>query len=661
MPRSIYVLFTVYVLSTCMPLFADDVVSVKPAKGEMDICEGLVSGDPGVGFIPPQSKVPERRVRNNRSRVKSIDTTKRHPILLEIEEYLRDEVKAQPVMIDALMNVLDRAIAQKPGGRDDEVIVLKPERGPLGSALIDGPTGVGKTLLGEALARITGGELVELEGGNYMTKQQVQGLTGAPPTYVGFGKTQPKITQAVLEKARGKKIPITIVLINEIDKTHEDFQDWWLKGLDSGTNTVWVPEPVKDSRDNNHNAREEVIDFGFTIVIGTSNAGSFEVQAQAQNIVNAVSRDNADQVKQAFGVGDLIRKAPPGENFYHRIRLKIQDTLKRPEFLGRWDEVTVAWPLLEKGYKKVIEREVQKVRKQIEGMGSVSKMPLRLTYSATDFIFRQTDFRLGGRNVAKMVKRFVYSPVIRALGSGQITSGDRVIGDVTEDRTELEFFTSNFKLENKGKTEEDHPADEDPDEGMDEDGFIVVEDVEDDAPKGDDKDSEVEVEEPPKKEIVRQRPKTGESVPINNEHLKFLDDEVWLQANILRQAENFLENHSSIGVDDAQAILAHLPRGLSWGWREPNNRTYTQETLINYKLTNWASADFEYMDLDVVFRTLVSVKKLTLGREKKLSLRRSARDIITKSKGFEDKKDQYQDELLALVDKILKIKISGDE
>src|SRR5205823_5984385 len=164
--------------------------------------------------------------------------------LLHMEEKLRQRVVGQEEAIAAVADTVRRARA----GLQD------PHR-PLGSFLLLGPTGVGKTELCKALAEFLFDDeqaMVRIDMSEYMERHAVARLIGAPPGYVGYEEGG-SLTEAV------RRRPYQVILFDEVEKAHSDVFNILLQVLDDGRLT---------------DGQGRTVDFTNTIIILTSNLGS---------------------------------------------------------------------------------------------------------------------------------------------------------------------------------------------------------------------------------------------------------------------------------------------------------------------------------------------------------------------------------------------------
>ena len=205
--------------------------------------------------------------------------------LLQLDEILHQRVVGQS---EAVQAVVDAVIRSRSGLKD-------PDR-PVGSFIFLGPTGVGKTELGKALAAALFDDersMVRIDMSEYMEKHSMARLIGAPPGYVGYDEGG-QLTEAIRRK------PYTVILFDEIEKAHNDVFNLLLQILDDGRLT---------------DGKGRTVDFRNTIIIMTSNIGSHEIL-------------NYQEVG-----GD-----------YEEMKTQVTEMLKsyfRPEFLNRVDEIIV--------------------------------------------------------------------------------------------------------------------------------------------------------------------------------------------------------------------------------------------------------------------------------------------------------------------------------
>ena len=284
--------------------------------------------------------------------------------LLNLESALAQRVIGQSKAVQAVSLAIRR---QRAGLKD-------PNR-PIGSFIFVGPTGVGKTELTKALAELLFGnanEVVRLDMSEYMEKQSVSKLIGAPPGYVGFEESG-----LLTEKVHRK--PYSVVLFDEVEKAHVDVFNLLLQILDEGRLT---------------DSHGKTIDFKNTVIIMTSNVGA----------------DSRASV--GFGASSNM------EN-------NIHDALKkhfRPEFLNRVDEIVVFEHLTQDEIRQISKLLCQSLSNRLRGT-----IQLHFTNDAIDFLAKQGyDKDYGARPLKRTIQRKVEDKLAEKLLRGEVNAGDTV-------------------------------------------------------------------------------------------------------------------------------------------------------------------------------------------------------------------------------------------
>ena len=289
--------------------------------------------------------------------------------LLRMEDRLERRVIGQKKGIIAVANAVRRA---RSGLQD-------PNR-PIGSFIFMGPTGVGKTELGRALAEFLFDDekyMIRLDMSEYMEKHSVARLIGAPPGYVGYEEGG-QLTEAV------RRHPYSVVLFDEIEKAHPDVFNALLQILDDGRMT---------------DGKGRTVDFKNTVIIMTSNVGS-------QWIYELAGKDNKE------------------------MEARVTDALRstfRPEFLNRVDEIVIFNSLGTEEIKKIVDIQIAYLSKRLEG----NKITLALTDRAREFL-ATTGFDpvYGARPLKRTIQHMIQDPLAVKILDGSIKDGDRVAVDV---------------------------------------------------------------------------------------------------------------------------------------------------------------------------------------------------------------------------------------
>ena len=288
--------------------------------------------------------------------------------LLRMEDRLRDRVVGQEEAIRAVANAVRRARA----GLQD------PNR-PLGSFIFLGPTGVGKTELARALAEFLFDDersMIRLDMSEYMEKHTVSRLIGAPPGYVGYDEGG-QLTEAV------RRRPYAVVLLDEIEKAHQDVFNVLLQMLDDGRLT---------------DGHGRTVDFKNTVLIMTSNLGS-------QWLVGA-----------AAGQEEEIR-----QHVMEELRARF-----RPEFLNRVDETIIFHQLGEGEIRKIVDLQFTSLKRRL----AERHIDVVLSDSARDILVREGfDPAYGARPLKRTIQRLVLDPLAVKVLEGAFRDGDTISVD----------------------------------------------------------------------------------------------------------------------------------------------------------------------------------------------------------------------------------------
>jgi len=302
--------------------------------------------------------------------------------LLHMEERLHNRVIGQDESIIAVSNAIRRARA----GLQD------PNR-PLGSFLFLGPTGVGKTELGRALAEFLFDDeqaMIRIDMSEYQEKHTVSRMIGAPPGYVGYDEAG-QLTEAV------RRRPYAVVLFDEVEKAHPEVLNVLLQLLDDGRLT---------------DGKGRTIDFKNTVVIMTSNLGS-------QFIAETAGRG--------------AEGAPLTEGTKRQVMEELREHF-RPEFLNRIDEIIFFHSLGRDHMKRIIDIQLAGLIKRL----SERKIHVQLTDAAKDHIVREGyDPMYGARPLKRTIQRRVLDPLALLVLEGRFVEGDTIVVDV--DGSDLRF------------------------------------------------------------------------------------------------------------------------------------------------------------------------------------------------------------------------------
>jgi ATP-dependent Clp protease ATP-binding subunit ClpC len=304
---------------------------------------------------------------------------------LKMEEGLHKRVIGQDEAISAIAHAVRRSRAG-----------VKDPRRPIGSFIFLGPTGVGKTLVGRALAEYMFGDedaIIQIDMSEYMEKFNVSRLVGAPPGYVGYEEGG-----QLTEKVRRK--PYSVVLLDEIEKAHPDVFNILLQMLEEGRLTDSFGRKV---------------DFKNTVIIMTSNIGAEMLRKQ----------------------GSIGFKSQAEETTYQGMKERLLDEVKRvfkPEFLNRVDDIIVFRSLTKEDLERIVELEIREVETRLKEQS----ITISLDKAAKDFLIeRGFDKTFGARPLKRTIQRFLEDPLAEDIIKGNFKKGGNVL--VTAKADHLEF------------------------------------------------------------------------------------------------------------------------------------------------------------------------------------------------------------------------------
>jgi ATP-dependent Clp protease ATP-binding subunit ClpB len=302
--------------------------------------------------------------------------------LLHLEQALGEKVIGQSEPISAVSQAVRRARA----GLSD------PSK-PNGSFMFLGPTGVGKTELCKALAEVlfdSADVMIRVDMSEFMEKHSVARLIGAPPGYVGYEEGG-YLTEAVRRK------PYSLILLDEVEKAHNDVFNILLQVLDDGRLT---------------DGHGRTVDFSNCVLVMTSNLGSEAIQAFTQD-----SADSDDTEAFNQRLNDMV--------------LGIVAQHFRPEFINRVDDVVVFKPLSSEHIQRIAQLQLGRLNERLAEQAlslTLSEQAMRAVCEAG------YDPVYGARPLKRALQRLVENPLAQSLLGEGFEPGTALYGDWQEDR-----------------------------------------------------------------------------------------------------------------------------------------------------------------------------------------------------------------------------------
>ena len=288
--------------------------------------------------------------------------------LLNLESELRKRVVGQ----DRAVELVSDAIRRSRAGIGDQ-------NRPIGSFLFLGPTGVGKTELAKSLAEALFDDersIVRIDMSEYMEAHSVARLIGSPPGYIGFDKGG-QLTEAV------RRRPYSIVLLDEIEKAHQDVFNVLLQVLDDGRLT---------------DGQGRTVNFTNTIIIMTSNVGSEKI-IESKEINKDLEQKLLDDLRHYF----------------------------RPEFINRIDDIIVFNKISKENMKLIVDTQLQKL---VDELKATKNITLEITDNAKNALMDQGfDTNFGARPLKRLIQKEILNKLAKELIKGDIKEQSKVIVD----------------------------------------------------------------------------------------------------------------------------------------------------------------------------------------------------------------------------------------
>ena len=292
---------------------------------------------------------------------------------------MAEELKSQVIAQDKAIEKMVKAIQRNRVG-------LKEPNHPIGVFMFLGPTGVGKTYLAKKLAEFMFGSkdaLIRVDMSEYTESFNVSRLIGAPPGYVGFEEGG-QLTERV------RRHPYSIVLLDEIEKAHNNVFNLLLQVLDEGRLT---------------DGNGRFVDFRNTVIIMTSNAGTRQLKDFGRGV--------------GFNAGSTTALALNEQDKEHARQI-VQKALSKqfsPEFLNRLDEIITFDQLDLTAIKRIIDVELLGLYKRIGDLGYTIDM----TDEAKQFVAEKGyDVQFGARPLKRAIQTYIEDGISELIVNGDL-------------------------------------------------------------------------------------------------------------------------------------------------------------------------------------------------------------------------------------------------
>ena len=308
--------------------------------------------------------------------------------LLNFEDFVRQRVMGQDHAVQVLSDAIRRARAG-----------LKDPQKPMGSFLLLGPTGVGKTEVAKAIANYLfhdDSALIRLDMSEYAEKHTVSRMIGSPPGYIGHDEGG-QLTEAVRRK------PYCVLLLDEVEKAHPEVFNTLLQLLDDGRLT---------------DSKGRTVSFANVLVLMTSNLGA-NALIEARLAQPTLSTALSEEVKEAV----------------------MQDVRRffKPEFLNRLDDTILFEPLSMATLESIVQKELSKIRTRL----AQQHLALELSEHAIEWLARRGyDPVYGARPLQRVIRQFVENPLATAILKQTLAPESTLYMDVNDDESSLEIVST---------------------------------------------------------------------------------------------------------------------------------------------------------------------------------------------------------------------------
>ena len=304
-------------------------------------------------------------------------------IVANLDEKLKLEVFGQDHAVEEIVNAITIAQAG-----------LKSENKPIGSFILLGPTGVGKSLIAKSIAKHLGVHLIRIDLSEYQEKHSISKLIGSPPGYVGFEDNAGLLITQIQEH------PNAVLLFDEVEKGHPDVMTVLLQIMDNGF--------ITGSNGKRADCRN-------IILMLTSNAGA----------------KTADRNTIGFG---------PLENTLEDTELK---EFFAPEFRNRLDGIIKFNKLSRDVMILIVKKFINELQEQIKTRG----IKIKITAESIEWLLDHGfDSKMGARPLARIIDKEIKRDLAKMILYGNLKKGGTLIVDVIDDKLSLTAKEKTIKI-----------------------------------------------------------------------------------------------------------------------------------------------------------------------------------------------------------------------
>ena len=287
---------------------------------------------------------------------------KENSVLANLETKIKSKVFGQDA---AVKQIVDKICIARAGLKDQNKLI--------GSFVLMGPTGTGKTETAKQLADNLGVSLIRFDMSEFQEAHSVSKLIGSPPGYVGYGEGSGKLINKLQEN------PNCVLLLDEIEKAHPDVSQILLQIMDYGKIT-------------GSNGKE--IDLSNCVLMLTTNLGAVDTE------------------KNTIGFGDANQKKKYKKDAFKKFF--------SPEFRNRIDKVIVFDYLEKNTIKSIVEKFIKEVNDSVQS----KKVTLKIEDSAIDYLIENGyDREMGARPLNRVIDDKIKTPLSKAILFGELKNG----------------------------------------------------------------------------------------------------------------------------------------------------------------------------------------------------------------------------------------------